>query len=294
MTQKKETALLIAKLAKSTHKPVLPVFMGCAEVSSGLTVLHQHNIPNFEYCERAVRSLEKMYLAKRIKTEIVLPKYPEKNKKLKVNTSKLQIRTIEAEKILTAYNIPLQHSILLRSREEIKNICRWPVAMKIASRDIIHKKNSQALEININTPGQAESAFDRIVKNVRTNFKKAEIEGVLIQDMALQKHEEVIIGMKRDSIFGPLIMFGLGGSFVEVLKDVSFRLAPLNRQQALQQIAEIKSAIMLAEYDTKFLADLLIKISHLALDYPQIKELDLNPVFVYKKGGSVIDVRMIL
>lgn len=294
MTQEKETAALISQLAKKSRKTILPVFMGGEEVNIGRMVLQQNNLPNFDYCERAVRTLEKMHIAKKIKTDIVLPKYQSKNKKIKFDNNKIQIRTLEAEALLKKYEIPILSCFLLKSKKDTIKIHSWPTALKIASRDIIHKKDSGALEININTPLQAEAAFDRIINNVKNDFKGAEREGILAQPMAKKKNKEVIIGMKRDQSFGPLIMFGLGGSFVEVLKDVSFRLAPLKKSEALAQISEIKSFKLIQKYDINFLADLLIKISHLSLDYPQIKELDLNPVLVYKKGGQVIDVRMLI
>lgn len=294
MTQKKETAELVAKLARKSRKPIIPVFMGGDQVNVGRLVLKKNKIPNYAYGERAIRTLDKMYLANWIKKEIVLPKYNKKRKKLNFDTSKIQLKTVHAEALLREYGIPTLPNHLITKKEDLKKIDYWPIALKIASRDIIHKKDSQALAINIQTLLQAEQKRQEIINNVKNNFTKAEIEGVLAQPMAKPDSLEIIIGMKRDENFGPVIMFGLGGSYVELLKDVSFRLAPLNVKEAIKQIQNIKTYPILKKYDINLIIDLLIKISHLALDYPQIQEIDLNPVMLYKKGGVVVDARMML
>ncbi|MFA6027959.1 MAG: acetate--CoA ligase family protein [Patescibacteria group bacterium] len=294
MTQEDETAYLASKLAKKSRKPIIAVFMGGEDVNSGRLILQKFGVPNFDYCERAVRSLDKMYFAKKIKTDIILAKYQGKNKKLNFSTRKCQIRTVEAEKILQEYDLPVLKSTLIPDKAHFKKINYWPVALKIASRDIIHKKAAGAVVVNNHTPFQAEKSFDLIVKNVKKSNPQGEIEGVLAQPMAKGKGMEVVVGMKRDVNFGPTIMFGLGGSFVEVFKDVSFRLAPLTKKDALKQMAEIKSFRVIEEYDIDLLAEIIVKISHLSLDYPQIRELDLNPIIIQKKGGHIIDVRMLI
>lgn len=293
MTEEKETAELVAERVKKSQKPILPVFMGGEEVNKGKLVLSGMRVPNFEFCERAVRTLDKMYVAHRIKTDVVLPKYFIKNKKLKFSLNKPQLKTMDCEKILEAYEIPILKNKLIKRQKDLAKINVWPIAMKIASRDIVHKKASGAVIVNIKNKSQAIKAFSKIIKNVKKLNKHAEIEGVLVQPMA-KEGKEIIIGMKRDANFLPIIMFGLGGSFVEAVRDVSFRIAPYLRRDAVKQIMEIKTYKLIEKYDIDFLADLLIKVSHLALDYPQIKELDLNPIIVYKKGGKVIDVRMML
>ena len=294
MTQEDETAELVAKLAKKSRKPILPVFMGGEDVNSGRQILQNKNMPNFEFCERAIRVLNKMHLAKQIKTEIVLPKYKSKNKTIKYQKNKIQIRTTEAEKILQEYDLPVLSSKLIKNKQQIKKINKWPVAAKIASRDVIHKKASGALEISLNTPSQFEDAYTEIISNVKKLNKNSEVEGVLAQPMAKPGGVEVIIGMKRDANFGPVILFGLGGSFVEVIKDVSLKIAPLNLKIAKQQIKKIKTYELIKDQDVDLLAEILVKISKLSLDYPEIKEIDLNPVIVYKKGAYIIDVRMMI
>lgn len=293
MTEEKETAELVAERVKKSKKPILPVFMGGEEVNKGKFVLTGMRVPNFEFCERAVRTLDKMYVAHRIKTDVVLPKYLIKNKKLKFSLNKPQLKTLDCEKILEAYDIPILKNRLIERQKDLAKINFWPIAVKIASRDIVHKKASGAVIVDVKNKTQAAKAFSKIIKNVKKLNRRAEIDGVLAQPMA-RKGKEIIIGMKRDANFLPIIMFGLGGSFVEAVRDVSFRIAPYLKKDAVKQIKEIKTYNLIKKYDTDFLADLLIKVSHLALDYPQIKELDLNPIIVYKKGGKVIDVRMMI
>ena len=292
MTQEDETAELIAYLAKHSRKPILPVFMGGEDVNSGRLILQKHKIPNFEYGWRAVRTLEQMYLAKRIKTEVVLPSYKGKNRRLKVEGSWSQLKTRECEDLLSDYGIRVLKSKLYKNKKELTEIKKWPVAMKIASRDVIHKKASGAVEIMIKDHKQAKKVYKNIIENVKKIKRKVEIDGVLVQPMAPPDFTEVIIGMKRDPQFGPMIMFGLGGSFVEILKDVSFRITPVNKKDALKQLQEIKSFELIKDKDLDFLADTLVKLSKFSLDYPQIQEIDLNPVMVYKTGGRVVDTRM--
>jgi acetyltransferase len=293
MTEEKETAELIAELVKKSKKPILPVFMGGENVNKGRLVLQGMHVPNFEFCERAVRTLDKMYVAHRIKTDVVLPKYFIKNKKLNFALNKPQLKTLDCEKILAAYDIPFLKNRLVVMQKDLSHITEWPIAMKIASRDIVHKKSSGGVIVDVPNKSQAEKAYQKIIHNIKKYNNHAEIDGILVQPMARQG-KEIIIGMKRDANFLPIIMFGLGGSYVEAVRDVSFRIAPYLRRDAVKQIKEIKTFKLIQKYDIDFLADLLIKVSHLALDYPQIKELDLNPIIVYKKGGKVIDVRMMI
>ncbi len=234
-----------------------------------------------------------MEQAKRFKIEINLPKYQGKQKKLKYATNKLQLKTVDAEELINSYDIKVLKNKLVKNKAELNEIRKGLVAMKIASRDVIHKKATGAVEINIKNRYQAEEAFDEIIKNVKNFNKEAEVDGVLVQKMA-KPGVEVIIGMKRDSQFGPMLVFGLGGSLVEVVKDVSFRIAPLNKKDALAQIKEIKGYELIKDKDIDLLADILVKVAKLSLDYPQIKEIDLNPIIIRDQGGEVIDVRILL
>ena len=293
MTQEDETAFLIGRLSRRTAKPLLACFMGGEDVNSGRLILRRQKIPNYEYPGRAVNTLDKMYLARQIKSNKGLAKYKGKNKKLKYDISKFQLKTIDAEKLLGQYKIPVLKSKLYEQAKDLNQAKDFPAAIKIASRDIVHKFASGALLINIQNNIQARGAYRQIVNNVKKQNRKAEIDGVLVQPM-VEKGTEVIIGMKRDPNFGPVILFGLGGSFVEVLKDISLRIAPFNKTDALDMIREIKAFKLLEGIDVKLIAETLVKLSHLSMDYPRITEIDMNPMIVHKKGGQVVDARILI
>lgn len=293
MTEEELTAQYIIKATKHSFKPIIPVFMGGKNVAAARRLFTCNKIAHYNFAEKAIRVLNKMYLAERIKSEVILPTYASQIKKIKFPTDQCQLRTLDCENLLKKYKIPVLASKLYRTKQELAQIKSWPIAMKIASRTIVHKRASGAVQLKLGNLKQAGIAFTEIVSNVKKINPHAEIEGVLVQPM-LKLGTEIIIGMKRDAQFGPLIMFGLGGSQVEYLKDVSFRIAPLNKREALKQIQEIKSYPLIKNLDLDFITELLVQVSYLSLEYPQIKELDLNPVMVYDQGGYVIDVRMII
>ena len=170
--------------------------------------------------------------------------------------------------------------------------------MKIVSPDIIHKSDAGGVKVNIRSAGEAVKAYKEIIANIAKYYKKARIDGVLIQPM-VSDAQEVIIGMKKDPQFGPVLMFGLGGIYVEVLKDVVFRIAPIDKPEALRMISEIKSVKILQgargekPYDLDALADVLVKLSQISLDWPRIQEIDLNPVMAGHKGCKIVDVRIL-
>lgn len=171
--------------------------------------------------------------------------------------------------------------------------------MKIVSPDIIHKTDAGGVKLNIKDEKEAESAYREIVLKAIKYNNNAKISEVIAYHMVPQG-TEIIIGMTKDPHFGPVIMFGLGGIFVEVLKDISFRILPIEERDAREMIAEIKGYEILkgareeAPKDIEAIKILLMKISQLSIDNPQIKEIDLNPVFVFDKGLQVVDARIIL
>jgi acyl-CoA synthetase (NDP forming) len=174
-----------------------------------------------------------------------------------------------------------------------------PVAMKIVSRKIVHKSDVGGVRINMKTPEEISGAFREIMGNALKVAAKDEIEGILITPMA-RAGQECIIGMTRNPQFGPVVMFGLGGIFVEVLKDVTFRVAPLTPADAEEMIRRIKGYPLLqgvrgqAPKDTAALKKILLGISRLSVENPDIREMDLNPVIVHEKGASIVDARMII
>ena len=217
----------------------------------------------------------------------------------KENRSLLEI---EAKEILIENNIPVPDFMLLKKREDIKKISKsigYPLVMKIVSPDIIHKSDAGGVKVGIENEKDAFVAFRKIILNAKKYNNLAQINGIIATKMIPQS-TEIIIGMMKDPHFGPVIMFGMGGIFVEVLKDVSFRILPIKEKDAEEMIREIVGYKILqgtrgkSPKDIKAIEELLLNISQFAMENPEISEIDLNPVFVFEKGLKVIDARMIL
>ena len=209
---------------------------------------------------------------------------------------------IESKELLKAARIPVVETRLAASKKEAMEIAAklgFPVVMKIVSPDVVHKSDAGGVRLSIMNAAQAGRAYSEILANIKKQYPRARITGVTVQKMARQGIE-VIIGMTKDAQFGPVIMFGLGGILVEVLKDVSFRIVPMTKRDASEMIGEIKGYPILKGYrgqdpaDIPFLEDLIVKVSEFVDKNPEIKELDLNPVFAYKDGALAVDARIIL
>jgi acetyltransferase len=174
-----------------------------------------------------------------------------------------------------------------------------PLAMKVVSKDILHKSDAGGVKLNIRGEADLRGAYARILKSCREYAPEAVIRGVLVTPMA-RKGTEVIIGVIRDPIFGPVLMFGLGGIFVEILEDVAFRAIPLSRHDATSMVEQIKARKVLkgvrgeAAVDKGALVDLLLKVSSIVEAYPELAELDLNPVMAYDDGYAIVDARIIV
>lgn len=208
----------------------------------------------------------------------------------------------EAKAVLIDYGIPVARSELARNEGEAVGLAEkmgFPVVLKIVSPDIIHKSDVGGVKLNLNSAEEVHGAYKDIVSNVKEHAEKARIIGVLVQEMA-PPSTEIIVGSTKDPQFGPAIVFGLGGILVEILKDVTFRIAPINREEAQEMITEVKAYPILKGYrgtppaDTDAIVDILLATSKLVTDYEQIKELDFNPIIVYPKGAKAVDARIIL
>jgi len=175
----------------------------------------------------------------------------------------------------------------------------FPAVLKIVSPDILHKSDIGGVKLNLNSEDEVGRAYDEIMATAKKHAPKAKVEGVSVQPMA-RPATEVIIGMNKDQQFGPVLMFGLGGILVEVLKDVSFRIVPLAKRDAREMIREIKAYPVLEGYrgqepaDVETLENLLLKVSDFVEKHPDIKEMDLNPIFAYRDGATAVDARIIL
>jgi acyl-CoA synthetase (NDP forming) len=208
----------------------------------------------------------------------------------------------ESKKILKQAGISVVETKLAKTQKEAVSLSQkmgFPVALKITSPDVIHKSDSGGVKLSINSVAEVKKAYDEILKKVRKQYPDAIIHGVSVQKMALPG-TEVIVGTSKDPQFGPVIMFGLGGIFVELLKDVSFRVIPVEQRDAQEMIKEIKGYPLLQGYRGKepanisALVEIILKISKLIEENPQIKELELNPIFAYKNKAMAVDARIIL
>ncbi|MGB9627598.1 MAG: acetate--CoA ligase family protein [Thermodesulfobacteriota bacterium] len=208
----------------------------------------------------------------------------------------------ESKGILKEFGIPVVETRLAKDREEAVSFSKrlgFPVVLKIASPDIIHKSDSGGVKLDLKNPDEVKKAYNEMMRNIRRRYPKATLQGVTVQKM-VKPGIEVIVGTSKDPQFGPVIMFGLGGIFVEVLKDISFRIIPVERRDALEMIQEIKGYPLLQGYRDKEpvkisnLVNLLLKISKLMERNPEIEELELNPVFVYKDSLMAVDARMVM
>ena len=213
-----------------------------------------------------------------------------------------QLTEIESKELLKEAGIPVVDAKLARTKKEAVSLSKgagFPVVLKVMSADVIHKSDSGGVKLGLNNMAQVGKAYGEIRQAVRQHYPKAKIQGISVQKMA-RPGVEVIIGMTKDAQFGPVLMFGLGGILVEVLKDVSFRIVPLTKRDAREMIKEIKGYPLLEGYrgqdpaDVPFLEDLLVKVSDFVDKNPEIKELDLNPIFAYKDGAVAVDARVIL
>ncbi len=208
----------------------------------------------------------------------------------------------ESKKILKQAGIPVVETKLAKTQKEAVSLSQkmsFPVVLKIVSPDVIHKSDSGGVKLSINNVTEVKKAYDEILKKVRKQYPHAVIHGVSLQKM-VRPGTEVIIGTSKDPQFGPVIMFGLGGIFVELLKDVSFRVIPVEQRDAQEMIKEIKGYPLLQGFRGKepaslsALVEIILKISKLMEENPQIKELELNPIFAYRNKAVAVDARIIL
>lgn len=217
---------------------------------------------------------------------------------------RLKLYEYEAYEIAKAYSLPVPKAGLARTEDEAIEIAEkigYPIVLKIISPDIIHKSDVGGVILNIRNLHDVRKGFREIMDNVKRRAPKARIVGILVQQM-VPEGLEVIVGATRDPTFGPVVMFGLGGIFVEVIKDVSFRIAPLTKYDAESMLSEIKAAKILEGYrgmkprDREALVNILLNVSRLMLDLEEIQDVDLNPIMSYEigKGALIADIRMML
>lgn len=212
------------------------------------------------------------------------------------------LNEVESKRMLLEAGINATATELAKTKDEAVAISErlgYPVVLKIVSSDVVHKSDAGGVKLKLKTRGEVAEAYDAILQSVRGKYPQASIQGISVQEMA-RPGLEVIIGMCEDKQFGPVLMFGLGGVWVELMKDVSFKLTPMTRQDASDMIKEIKGYALLKGFrgsepaDTNYLEEMIMKVAQLVEQKPQIKELDLNPVFAYRDGAIAVDARIIV
>ncbi len=312
MTKPTETAqILVDSREKYPNKPLLAVFMGGQTMVYPRVVLNAGRIPVFDFPERAVNAIAELYnytMRRDSLRDETVPKFKVDTDKVReiIDLVKKDERRVllgsEAHLIAEAYGIRVAKTRLATSSEEAREIATeigYPVVLKIASPDIVHKTDIGGIKVGLESPEEVEDAFLSILENVRTHVPRAVVYGVDVQEMA-EKGRELIIGCSRDVQFGPMLMFGAGGIYVNFLKDVAFRLAPLTRSDAIDLIEETRISTLLKGVrgelpgDIEAIKDTILRISQLVIDFEEIVELDINPAFSYEKGKGAIavDVKM--
>ncbi|MCI4434422.1 MAG: acetate--CoA ligase family protein [Thermoplasmata archaeon] len=292
-------------------KPITVSYIGGEVTERAIEWLQKKGIPVFRSPDRAISAMaalreygrfiekgfDEFYRFEDVDTEAVRSIL----KKIK-NEGRDYVTEVEAKAILEAYRIPVAKTMLAKTKEEAEELSKnmkYPLVAKIVSPQVIHKSDVGGVILNIKTPEELVNAFEKIILNVKTKVPNAEIIGVAVQEMAPQGTES-IIGSTKDVQFGPTVMFGLGGIFVEVMKDVSFRIAPFSKSTAIDMINELNGKAILygvrgeKPKDIESLSDAISRVSQLVTDFPEIKELDANPTLVYEEGIKVVDARIIL
>ncbi|MBM2819270.1 MAG: CoA-binding protein [Nitrosarchaeum sp.] len=303
-------ATVIVAMSKKYKKTMLASLMGLDEGITNREILAAGDVPYYTYAEGAIRTLGAMLkFSNWIKSpegKITTFKVDKLKAKKIFDKAKKEKRPNlleeEGQQVLKAYGLPLPQSALAKTEADAIKIAKqigYPVVMKIVSPQIIHKSDAGGVKVNLTNDSEIKTAFKTIIANAKKYNKNAEIKGVLIVEM-VKGGKEMIIGSKLESGFGPVIMLGMGGIYVEVLKDVTFKLAPVNNKEADDMIASIKTQKLLQGVrgekpsDIAKLSECIQRLSQLVTDFKEIKELDMNPVLVMEKGNGcrILDVRI--
>jgi acetyltransferase len=314
MTDPEAVAKEVIKLSGKSDKTILATWMGGYSVQRGREILEKGNIPVYRQPEDAIRcfmnivrysqNLESLY-----ETPATIPHAFEPNQEANkliidyaIRKGRDTLTEAEAKEILKNYDIPINKNGIAKSAVEAAKISSklgFPVVMKILSPDIMHKTDVGGVKLNIKSEAEAKEKFTDIMNSVRQKEPEAQIDGVFIEPM-MKKRYEILIGCKRDPIFGPAIVFGMGGVAVEVFKDTKIGLPPLNMALSMKMIEDTKVYKLLKGYrgmpgvDISALQFLLYKFSYLLADFPEIKEVDINPFAIDEYGGIVLDAKVVL
>jgi acetyltransferase len=312
MTDVQGTAEAIARIARRSFKPILCCFMGVIDVSAGVKYLQDHGIPVYKFPENAAKAFGALYRYSQWLNRQHLAQYAlsfDRERAARIIADclargKTRLGELDGLGVLESYGFRVLPTRLAQSAAQAAATASdigFPVVMKVVSEQILHKSDAGGVIVGIESPADAARAFETIAARARAYRPDAVVEGVLVQKMA-PAGTEVILGLNRYPVFGPLLMFGIGGIFVEVFQDVTFRLAPIGRNEARRMVRQIKGYKLLKGFRGRPAADIetiekcLVGLSSLAIDHPEIVELDINPLLVHPagEGATAADCRMIL
>ncbi len=315
ITDPMEIANAVLEAIKETgsRKTVIASFIGGEEVLSACSKLTENGVPCYESPEKAMAALGILY--RYVKMREKLDKRTMIDVKRDVQAARALIQSVleedrhvltpsEAAQLAEYYGIPVLKRVLTHTPEEAVEAAKklgYPVVLEVESPDILHKSDVGGIIINIRSDEEVRDAYARIMDSVKAKAPNARIKGIVVRRMA-EEGREMIIGAHRDPIFGPLVMFGSGGILVELIRDVSFRVAPLSLEDAYDMVEETKAYKIIKGYRGEPPGDLesviytLLKVSQLMMDLPEIEDVDINPFFVYEKGkgGLAVDVKIVL
>jgi acetyl coenzyme A synthetase (ADP forming)-like protein len=310
MIDVEETAKAVIEAAGKTDRPFITSFMGEERVRTSIEMLKSASIPNFSYPEPAVRAFRKLgdYRMWREKKESLPPELDtdrdtaaQKVREAR-KEGRCQLAEDDSRAILACYGFPFPQKLLVASAAEAARAASaigFPVVMKISSPDILHKTDVGGVKIGVRSAREAREAFEEITRNTKRFMPSAFINGITVYE-TVRQGKEVIVGVTYDRTFGHMVMFGLGGIYVEVLRDVSFRIVPVTPDDAYEMVREIRAFPLLKgtrgerPADTDAIVESILKVSCLARDFPEIQEIDINPLVALEKGAIALDARIIL
>ncbi|MEM2929804.1 MAG: acetate--CoA ligase family protein [Thermoproteota archaeon] len=310
MTPSEEVARVVVEMGSRFEKPVAAVFMGFDNESPTIRILREGKIPNYDFPEPAALALRRMcdyslMLSQPEEPAVTLTDVDDDAVArviAKVEAEgRINLSSEEAFEIASAYGIPVPEAMIARDASEAREIAGsigCPVAVKIVSPDILHKTDMGCVILNVKTPEEASGAYELVMRRARAAMPQARILGALIQKMA-PPGREIIVGSVRDPQFGPLIMFGLGGIYVNFLRDVSYRLAPLTFSEAMGMVSETKAYTLLKGVrgeppsDLESVVNVVVRLSQLMCRFKKLVEMEINPLFAYEegKGCMAVDIR---
>jgi len=318
VTEPVEIANSIVELIKSRgyqNKTILTSFMGYGAVEEANRIFNENNIPTYSTPEQAIKTYLYMYQYKRnlellyetpeeLPVDVAPPKRPIMVTMRNAATENRELLIeAEAKKLLEYYNVPVVKTMVAQTADEAVNLASqigYPVVLKILSPQIIHKTDAGGVVLDINSEAEVREAFERINKKAKEYNPNAEIQGVTVQPMIKKQGYEVIIGAKTDPLFGPVILFGMGGIGVELFKDFAIGIPPLNQTLVRRMMEETKVHQLLKGYrnvppaNIRLLEGIVVQFSQMLLDFPQLKEVDINPLFINENEALAFDARIVI